>query len=338
MSILLAPNGKPSNLNPEQYKLVRTPEFKAWFGDWENDPENASKIVDDNGEPLIMYSGSPYEFTIFEKDEIEVDRDDREFKPRFWFIQNKENAEDYSRKATGNIGSLYEAFLNIRNPKNDFNLYVEDNNDGSVEIRNKKIWVAIATSSNQIKLADGSNTTFDRNNPDIRFDGGGEINRNESLEKIDRFWSWFDKNGWKELSEEEITDRGLDIYATGVVYESPDKNVLLAFSQSARLVLKNGSVQKKILTYDKHPIIVLDALIVNERGKGVGKTAIEMVTILADVSDVEIMLQPKPLDNFDEYLNIEQLTSFYQKAGFKIASEYGSEKIMVYTPRNNYSD
>lgn len=32
---LLAPNGKPSNLNPQQYAQVRTPEFKAWFGDWE---------------------------------------------------------------------------------------------------------------------------------------------------------------------------------------------------------------------------------------------------------------------------------------------------------------
>lgn len=32
---LLAPNGKPSNLTPEQYRQVRTPEFKNWFGDWE---------------------------------------------------------------------------------------------------------------------------------------------------------------------------------------------------------------------------------------------------------------------------------------------------------------
>ena len=44
-SVLLAPNGKPSNLTPEQYKLVRTPAFKKWFGDWENDPANASKVV-----------------------------------------------------------------------------------------------------------------------------------------------------------------------------------------------------------------------------------------------------------------------------------------------------
>ena len=31
----LAPNGKQSNLNEEQWHLVRTPEFKRWFGDWE---------------------------------------------------------------------------------------------------------------------------------------------------------------------------------------------------------------------------------------------------------------------------------------------------------------
>ena len=33
---LLAPNGKPSNLSTEQWHLVRTPEFKQWFGDWES--------------------------------------------------------------------------------------------------------------------------------------------------------------------------------------------------------------------------------------------------------------------------------------------------------------
>ena len=32
---LIAPNGNKSNLTEEQYQLVRTPEFKAWFGDWE---------------------------------------------------------------------------------------------------------------------------------------------------------------------------------------------------------------------------------------------------------------------------------------------------------------
>ncbi len=49
------PNGKPTKLNERQWLQVRTPSFKAWFGDWENDPEHASKVVDENGEPLVVY-------------------------------------------------------------------------------------------------------------------------------------------------------------------------------------------------------------------------------------------------------------------------------------------
>lgn len=42
-----------------QWVQVRTPNFKRWFGDWENDPANASKVVDsETGEPLVVYHGS----------------------------------------------------------------------------------------------------------------------------------------------------------------------------------------------------------------------------------------------------------------------------------------
>lgn len=64
----LAPNGKPSKLTASQYETVRTPEFKAWFGDWENDPENASKFVDENGEPQVFYHGTYAEFDRFSTD------------------------------------------------------------------------------------------------------------------------------------------------------------------------------------------------------------------------------------------------------------------------------
>lgn len=51
---LKAPNGKPTNLTPKQWVQVRTKAFKRWFGDWESNPDNASKIVDANGEPLVV--------------------------------------------------------------------------------------------------------------------------------------------------------------------------------------------------------------------------------------------------------------------------------------------
>jgi len=73
--VLLAPNGNKSNLTPDLYKSVRTSEFKRWFGDWENDPKNASKVVDENGEPLVVFHGtSEMDFTEF-KSYIEGDPD-----------------------------------------------------------------------------------------------------------------------------------------------------------------------------------------------------------------------------------------------------------------------
>lgn len=67
---LLAPNGQPSNLNAKLYETVRTPEFKEWFGDWENDPENASKVVDENGEPRVVYHGSDEVIDSFEPQNV----------------------------------------------------------------------------------------------------------------------------------------------------------------------------------------------------------------------------------------------------------------------------
>ena len=55
---LLAPNGKVSKLTERQYVQVRTKAFKEWFGDWEHNPSEASKIVDkETGEPLVVYRG-----------------------------------------------------------------------------------------------------------------------------------------------------------------------------------------------------------------------------------------------------------------------------------------
>ena len=69
-TFMKAPNGNPTNLNERQWLQVRTKAFKEWFGDWENDPENASKVVDENGEPLVVYhtvsTDNDPSFTIFD--------------------------------------------------------------------------------------------------------------------------------------------------------------------------------------------------------------------------------------------------------------------------------
>lgn len=114
-----APNGKPSNLTPEQYKLVRTPAFKKWFGDWENDPKNASKVLDKNGEPLVVYRGFPKKIkeNIFSFKYNLVKQPLRQKNTFcFYFTDNKEVAEKYGKDLSkGKEHIVKPYFLNIRN-------------------------------------------------------------------------------------------------------------------------------------------------------------------------------------------------------------------------------
>jgi len=318
-SILLAPNGKPSNLTPEQYRLVRTPKFKAWFGDWEKDPENASKVVDENGEPLVVYHGTKDEFTVFDKEKTTVYG---LYGQNFYFTNKLKISKDYLggilQKKT-NKSHIKSVFLNVRKPyifdvqipdeeieefqkivlknKDEFWLkrIYEDNElpkkweedwlinpkyvnekdlrvlknslksqkndiyssknkelhridvyailtDNLHRIHSKKILneflskkfdgffikhegsglrihdtmfeehnVYVAFNSNQIKLADGTNTTFDANNPDIRFEGGGIIppsDVNELLTDLYKdhheAWAYMDAIS-KEVNQENCT-------------------------------------------------------------------------------------------------------------------------------------
>ncbi len=56
---LKAPNGKQTNLSQKQWVQVRTPNFKNWFGDWENEPQNSSKVLDENVQLSIAFYSYP---------------------------------------------------------------------------------------------------------------------------------------------------------------------------------------------------------------------------------------------------------------------------------------
>ena len=199
----LAPNGKQSNLTPEQYKLVRTPTFKKWFGDWENSPKTASKIVDENGEPLVVYHGTDYEINEFMPYSIDYyyeygqpksekifrgDESLEEFKnkskergwrfiePNFWFSKN--NAYTGTKRQ-------YKCFLKIINLKKQIDDIEVKRTEKELLLENFGVEIVFSEDteryycvfeSNQIKLADGTNTTFDAKSNDIRYEYGGTIN------------------------------------------------------------------------------------------------------------------------------------------------------------------
>lgn len=125
-TFMKAPNGKDSNLNEDQWLSVRAMNFRQWFGEWENDPENASKVVDENGEPLVVYHGT----------ENRVDKDGNiSYEPnsdKFYTFDSSKKSYVRGRKSLGHFftsnrdlaynyaewspyGYIHEVFLNIRN-------------------------------------------------------------------------------------------------------------------------------------------------------------------------------------------------------------------------------
>ena len=149
---LLAPNGKPSNLTPQQHALVRTPAFIVWFGDWINNPEASSKVVDENGEPLVVYHGSNENFNFFNIDKIWTNyvKPSYDAPDGFYFAKDKKLAIKYGK----NVKAYFIG-------------------NGNLLLNNNKI--VVTNNPNQIKLADGTNTTFDNETPDIRFETGGIV-------------------------------------------------------------------------------------------------------------------------------------------------------------------
>lgn len=111
---LKAPNGADTNLTPEQWALVRTKNFLRWFGDWINDPENASKVVDENGEPKVVYHGSATSgITAFDKSRIRAGETDANYNG-FWFSTDEDTLPAWVRKE-----ARYDVFLKLVNPISD---------------------------------------------------------------------------------------------------------------------------------------------------------------------------------------------------------------------------
>ncbi|WP_297546924.1 hypothetical protein [uncultured Akkermansia sp.] len=135
-TFMKAPNGKETNLTEDQWLAVRTAAFKNWFGDWEHDPQNASKVVDENGEPRVVYHGSHQWFTSFNDGKQRQQsgapagtifaNDNREIAVSFadYYGGHADevildpNDERHPRYSWGiyREGGIYDLFMNVRNP------------------------------------------------------------------------------------------------------------------------------------------------------------------------------------------------------------------------------
>jgi hypothetical protein len=108
----LAPNGELSKL-PEIYaKVVRTPTFLKWFGDWTGaDKINVSKVIyEETGEPMLVFHGTSNYIPAEEGPMPGIKG------KGVWFTNNLTYASSYLQEKEEGVGSMYPCFIKIDNP------------------------------------------------------------------------------------------------------------------------------------------------------------------------------------------------------------------------------
>lgn len=198
-SYMKAPNGNPTNLNEKQWVQVRTKAFNEWFGDWENNPEDASKVIDENGEPRVVYHGTYADFNAFDEshlgDVTDLNATNEDWAKTshigFWFNDNK----------IGFYTKHKPVFLNVRNPLEfasmeslvdemsyydsgeDFKRSNSDGYDSVIVLEDEEMGGRSYSvfNDNQIKSATENNGGFSSYNDDIRFREVKDKNGEKSL-------------------------------------------------------------------------------------------------------------------------------------------------------------
>lgn len=140
-------------------KGIDSPYFKKWFG--------KSKVVDENGEPLVVYHGTDKQFTSFDPE--------KSIGGQHWFTSDKSAIESGEVGAQGK-GIIMETYLNIKKPAGwaEYDKFTIDEllgrgYDGLILPESDGTATYVAYSPEQIKSATGNRGTFDAGERNINY-------------------------------------------------------------------------------------------------------------------------------------------------------------------------
>lgn len=187
-----------SPVNPKLENVTQTQQFKRWFGDWQNHPENASKVVNEDGTPKVVYHGTGSDFNAF--DPLRQGENYPQGEGGFFFTTSRKSAENYAAlHDKDGKGRVVEAYLSIRNPyevtaygdyvqapaekyddhRSEYLNEAERQGCDGIIVKGEKSTLYVVFDPTQIKSATDNIGTFDRENPDIRY----SLKRDAALEK-----------------------------------------------------------------------------------------------------------------------------------------------------------
>jgi putative uncharacterized protein (fragment) len=191
---------------------------------------NSSKVVDENGEPMVVYHGTDTNITTFDKEKTADSN--------FWFINRKDKIENGEVGAAAN-GKIIPVWLNARNLADwkEYDTYGLDElrqmkYDG-IDLSEDEERTFVIFEPTQIKSATDNIGTYDNNNPDIRYQERKEDDNEFEKSKEDAAdVSVFEEHG-KAVAEK----LGLDIEFVTSTNELDEKAVSVVFLMWRKMLL-----------------------------------------------------------------------------------------------------
>lgn len=261
-----------SPVKPKIKNQTETHQFKRWFGDWQSQPEQASKVVNEDGTPKAVYHGTGANFTVFKSES-----------GTYWFSESTDYAEAMAEERAGKNGRVGAFYLDMKNPyraklpPGQFTdpgyekpiiekaksggydgVIIENDTDSDIEA--ETFYVVFL--QNQIKSATDNIGTFDRGNNDTRYsieDSGWDAYHRRNQEELESNTSAAERARREEraeeraAAEEEARDR-LDTLANGGTVE--DRLFDSAKSERGNIERENMKVREATMTQEEYESII----------------------------------------------------------------------------------
>lgn len=214
--------------------------YKSILADFLNNSNTTSKVVDENGEPLVVYHGSDAQFDVFDKTKGRANMDIQGMFFSPWEID-----------AQGYGGHVRAFFLNIKNPANEgqgykaLNRYAGQNYAG-IKARedlashgydgvNNGDEEFIAFEPTQIKSVD-NNGNFSADDPNIYHQASNGSKNNFAARQ--------EKGGERENRDNEISQEVFRTYLNDGIMRSVEKTVADEIGQYTNLDAMDDPVAK----------------------------------------------------------------------------------------------
>lgn len=284
--------------------------FDKWF--------EGSKVVDESGEPLVVYHGTNADFDYFDASKIKRGKG-------FWFAKNKNDASEYGK-------NLKEFYLNaktidVNKDRDSFiDLYKKYRPDLAEEGFSDRFLISEALGDNGFK-----NVLQEKGFNGIALGDGIEVFNPNQIKSVKNSGAWSSSPsltdaGWTPKASLKSFTQGLDEFQTGALNQAIDKGATMSTSPKGSL----GATHRAQEVLNDMIEASYDTSIIGQK-----KPTTETRELMGVKDGLKQILEPSGIKPYDaSYSKAQALKSAFEKGYNFKPSELKFENMGLATRRD----